>query len=242
MIYRLLFADWIKIRRTWLVWLVLLGPFCMILAQSVNYGIRYDDLKPFGWLAKDGLLYWVHALLPLTVALGAAIMASLIAGIEHDAKSWKQLFVFPVSRIQIFASKAIWLAFCMFVCVILTIVSIAVFGYFLLGGPIPWLKTIQTIVYPYLAVYPILLLQLWLSMIIKNQTLPITIGIIGSILGQFFATSENHLFHYFIWAYPGLANIFNTKSDPLTWVWMGVSIGLGLLIIGSIHFSKKEVH
>ncbi|MBA4493846.1 ABC transporter permease [Paenactinomyces guangxiensis] len=240
MMLRILTADWIKIRRTWVIWLTLLGPVCTVLVQVLNYGVRMDYLLPQGW---NGLMFWVQALLFFTLMLGSAILAAMSSAHEHDARAWKQTFALPVSRFQFFAGKFIWLVICLAVAVTLTIAGVGLFGMIIgLPDPVPWKQLTQLILYPYLALFPFLALQLWLSMIIKNQALPVAIGIAGTVFAPFSSSQAHQHLHWLIWSYPYNASpLSEVYQEPEQWVWMGAAVGLLFLIAGAIHFSRKEV-
>ncbi|TCS95837.1 ABC transporter permease [Hazenella coriacea] len=241
MIFRILSADWIKMKRTWLVWLTLLGPVFMLFAQSVNYGVRADYLLKFGWEGKNSLFFWIFALLGLTLMLGSCILAAMMAGHEHDANAWKQIFALPVSRWQLFISKAIWLCIFIGISALLTVVSMGIFGVVVgLPQPIPWVNLTKLIMYPYLATIPILAIQLALSLNMKNQAIPITVGVIGSILGPIFAMDSNPYLHWVPLAYPSLADIGQNPEAGMMALYGGL-VGVALILIGAIQFSRKEV-
>lgn len=241
MMLRILSADWIKMKRTWVVWLTLLGPIFMIFAQSVNYGVRADFLLKYGWEGENSLFFWIFALLSLTLMLGSCILAAMMAGHEHDANAWKQIFALPVSRWQLFISKAIWLCTFVGISVILTILSMGIFGVVVgLAQPIPWVNLTKLIVYPYLATIPVLAIQLGLSLNMKNQAVPIIIGVVGSILGPLFASDSYPYLHWIPLGYPSLASITHNPEAGLVALYGGL-VGIALILIGAIHFSWKEI-
>lgn len=245
MMMRMLQADWIKIGKTWTIWLVFLGPLGLLLCQGVNYGIRSDYLLPFGWEGKDGFFYWVNALLPSTLLLGSALLASIVSGHEHDAHAWKQLFALPISRVQVMFSKGIWLAICLAVSSALSILLLGLLGIAVgLPTPVPWKELTRLIIYPYLAVYPVLALQLWLSFVMKGQAWPIIVGVAGTMFSGVLAASQTG--YWLIWAYPVNAGLerkldFTPLFSAGEWALLGIGLGLMITWIGAIHFSRKEV-
>lgn len=198
-------AEGRKLRGAWLITLALLGPLCMLLAQSINYAIRYDFLAPYGWLGEEGLLKWIAALLPLTLCVGSVLMTSIIAGIEHDSDTQKLWFALPISKAYWFLSKASWVILFILGAIILTILSMAAFGGVLLEEEVPWKELSMLLLRPYLAVIPFLLFQLGLSLLWKQQAISISIGLVSSILGSVLAISHTKWVHYLIWSYPWLS-------------------------------------
>lgn len=229
-------AEGRKIKGTWMISLALLGPLCMLLAQSINYGVRYDFLAPFGWLGEDGLLRWIAALLPLTMCVGSVLMTSLIAGMEHDSDTQKLWFTLPISKAYWFLSKASWVILLILGAVSLTILSMAGFGGILLDEEIPWKELFLLVIRPYLAVIPFLLFQLGLSLLWKQQAISISIGLVSSILGSVLAISQNEWFHYLIWSYPWLSL---TPEEYREWLLIFLTSAV-LICTGWILLQKRK--
>ncbi|MBD1370742.1 hypothetical protein IC620_00005 [Hazenella sp. IB182357] len=129
------------------------------------------------------------------------------------------------------------------VSVVITVIAVALFGVSIgLKTPVPWASIIKCIAFPYMAAFPILCIQLWLSMILKNQAFLITIGIAGAFIGGSLSNTKFAIADWLPWIYPYRAfDLRITQSFIETWAFTGIWVGLILLIIGALHFSSKEV-
>jgi hypothetical protein len=236
MIWRLFAADRIKIRRSMVWFLVFLGPFGVIALTALNFLLRYDYL--INYYAGDlwgNLLANLQGLTAMALLLGAMLIASLVAGIEHRTNAWKQLLALPVSRFWVFLSKFLLCAWLL----ILSSILLAV-GSYLLGGLLgfgwqaPWETLLKNSFYPTLAGMAIVALQLWLSVLLRNQAVAVTAGIIGTILGLY----SFKLPDWLLWKWP-LA--VTQVSDPVQPLAAGLLTALFLAVLGAIHFTRKDV-
>lgn len=236
MIVNLLKADFLKIKRKGFWLLASLGAFGVVALQMVNYGIRKD------WLLQQSendwlyYLYNVSSFTAIALVLGITILASLIASIEDETNSWKQLISLPVSKMKIYLSKFTVLAILLFFSSLLLMIFTLGYGIFLdLGDDIPFRILLEKSFYPFLASLPILAFQLWLSLISTNQGIPLTIGVIGTILTF---SSALRMPDWVIWKWPLLINQWN---EPLINVWLGIILGFLLYFIGMIDFTRRDV-
>ena len=149
--------------------------------EAVNFGLRYDWLTE---VYKDdlwkGLIGEAAMLSVPTILIGLTILTSMIANIEHQTNAWKQLLALPISKMKVYTGK-----------VLLTIILLLISCFLLMGGTIilglalkfgtsiPLLYLLKMCFYPCLAAMPFLALQIWLAISMKNQAIPLTIGIIG---------------------------------------------------------------
>ena len=113
---RALSSDWLKIRGKGIWFLVFLAPLGLTAMQALNFGLRLDYLKEqYADNLWGGLLGNVVVFVPLSLMLGATILSSMIANVEHEQGSWKQLLAMPIPR------PAVYLAKFLLACVLLVI-------------------------------------------------------------------------------------------------------------------------
>ncbi|MGO4370249.1 ABC transporter permease [Paenibacillus sp. MCAF20] len=237
MMLRIMSVEFLKLKRK-LVWLlVLLGPFGVIALQAVNFGLRYDYLTQI--YAEDlwgGLIHNVSMLMLPTLFIGLTILASMTAGIDHQMNAWKQTMALPVGKARIFFGKfavtAILLLCSSTLLVPFTVALGILLGFGVEGMPIVDLMT--TVYYPFLAIMPFVALQVGLSVIIHNQALPLTVGIIGMIAGMFASQFPD----WMPWKWPYLINAWDL---PLYSVGAGLALGLIVLLLGMYQFVRKDV-
>jgi ABC-type multidrug transport system ATPase subunit len=94
-------AEALKLKGTLALWAAVLAPLVMVLLQTM-YIVRTRHLdQPLWPRIEQSTLGWGILLLPLT----AALLAALLAGVEHREDNWKLLFALPVSRYAVYWAK-----------------------------------------------------------------------------------------------------------------------------------------
>lgn len=236
MMGKLLSSDFVKIRHTWIWLLIVLGPVGVISLQAINYSLRYDylvsKLKDQVWI---GLLTDIKILAVLALLFGITLVTSLIVSIEHRQRSWKQLLALPVSRFSVFSSKYILSLFMMFTASLLLAVGSVLLGLLLgFGADIPWSLLLKNSFYPFLAAMPILALQLWLSTVISNQAIPLTCGILGTIVSVYSIRMPD----WMPYKWPLLVNEANIPEYSVI---AGILIGFVVFLFSLVHFIRRDV-
>lgn len=241
MMGRILSADRLKAKRTWIGILVVLGPLGVISLQAVNYGLRYDFLVTPGSDVWGDLVRNIHQILVPTLLLGITLLASMLAGLEHQAQAWKLMFALPVSKVHAYVGKFLRLAVLLLISAALAGIGTVLLGVSLGFGPeIPWVMTLGEGYFPYLAAFPVMALQFWVSMLVRNQAFPMTLGIIGVMMST--SLSFNTSLDWVPWAYPVLAAPLEAgRYNPEKWIAVGLVVGVVVLWIGALHFAKRDV-
>lgn len=235
MIARLIWAEYLKLKRKGFWLLTFVWPLGVVALQMVNYGLRKE------YLLKQSEDHWafyldnVNHFTPLAVILGMAIFTSYLSSIEDETQSWKEVLSLPVSKGSVYLSKALVLLFFFTCSSLLLMVFTLGYGLFLdLGKEIPYGELIKLSSYPYLAAFPIFAIQLWLAVVCANQATPLTVGIFGVIL----VSVAPFLPDWVIWKWPSLRNDWNQPSIN---VLLGLGVG-GVLYFASLwDFARREV-
>ncbi|GAF09871.1 ABC transporter permease [Paenibacillus pini] len=187
MLGRALSADFLKMRRKGIWFLAFLGPVGLLAMQALDFGLRYDYMMELN--ASDlwgALIQQLSFFVPLALFMGSTLIASLIANVEHQSGSWKQLLALPISRSAVFTSKYLLGVIVLLISCLLLSGGTIILGLALkFKAEIPIQQLLSFTFLPLLAALPLLAFQLWLSLIIKNQALPVTIGITASIASLF---------------------------------------------------------
>lgn len=236
MMMRVMTSEFLKIKRKMILFLVFLGPIGVLGLEAVNFGLRYDWLT--GVYKDDlwgGLIGEVSMLSIITVLIGLTILTSMLANIEHQTNAWKQLLALPISKTQVFTGK-----------VLLSIVLLSVSCLLLAGGTIllgislkfgtdiPILYLLKMCFFPCLAAFPFIILQIWLAISLKNQAIPLTIGILGAILSMYSMNFPD----WVPWKWPLLMNDW---GKPFYSVFAGLLLGSLLYFISLLDFNRKDV-
>ncbi|MES9698081.1 MULTISPECIES: ABC transporter permease [Bacillus] len=229
----LLASEFLKLKRKWVWFLIMIAPIGVIVLQAINFSLRYDYLiekyKNDLW---GGLLSNVQSLSLPAILLGITIITSIIAHLEHSSTSWKHLLILPIEKRKIFIAKFILSFILLFIsCFILFIGSIFLGIGLDFGYSIPWSKVIKISFFPYFSALPVLALQLWLSIVYKNQGITLIVGVLGTVLALF---SES-LPDWIIWKLPLLASKSNTTTL------LGATIGVLLILIATFDFVRRDV-
>jgi hypothetical protein len=229
-------AELGKQRRTFVWGLVALGPFGVVALQAVNYALRYDYLTPL--YANDpwgGLMDNVKWLAVPALMAGLAIVASMLAGYEHATNAWKQTLALPVSKLAVFAGKTAVLTLQLLVSCTLLALGTLVLGW-ALGHPMaeaPFGDIASASYAPLVAALPFVALQTWLSTVLHNQAIPLTVGILGTVLAMYsFAFAD---WVPYKWLYVG-------EGWPAErTLAAGAAGGLLLFALGAAHFGRRDV-
>ncbi|MFD1677989.1 ABC transporter permease [Alicyclobacillus fodiniaquatilis] len=248
-----LMSDWIKMRKTWIRFLVILGPLGVIALNAARYAASYQSIVTPGADAQNWALLIQnvdHLLLP-SLMLGITLLTSLLSGLEHRGHAWKQLLALPVSRSRIYMSKFILIAGLLAVSSTLCAIGTLCLGFaFGFTTHVPWLHVLGECYYPYLASYGVLAIQLLLSMLMANQSFAITLGVLGMIIsGLSDALTHDSLTHAWHWArfvpwvYPSLSAATHATIQYLDikYVICGLIASAVWLLLGSWGFTHKEV-
>lgn len=228
-------SDLLKLKGKGLWLLVCLGPIGLIAMQALNFGLRYDYLTDtFAGKLWIGLLDNLLMFVPIALVMGITILCSLLANIEHQTSSWKQLLALPIPRSAVFGAKFAVAALMLgFSCVLLTLGTV-ILGLTLRFGfvDMPIADILMLSFFPYLASWPFLALFLWLCMTFRNQAVPMMLGVLLAILTMV------GLSEWLPVSWPMLA--FTGPKREL-FVGAGLLAGVIILLIGTIHFSRKDV-
>ena len=233
---RIMASEFLKIKRKMILFLVFLGPMGVIGLEAVNFGLRYDWLTE---VYKDdlwaGLIGEVSMLSIITILIGLTILTSMIANIEHQTNAWKQLLALPISKTQVFTGKVLLSIVLLFIsCCLLAGGTIALGILLKFGTDIPFLYLLKICFFPFLAAFPLVILQIWLAISLKNQAIPLTIGILGAILSMYSVNFPD----WVPWKWPLLLNEW---EKPLYSVFAGLLTGILLYFISLIDFNRKDV-
>lgn len=233
----LLASDLLKIRKKGLWFLVFFAPFGLVLMNALNFGLRLDYLQDqYGkngmW---DGLLSAFSMFIPLAIMLGATILSSMMASIEHQNGSWKQLLALPVSRKSVFISKWVLITGLLLTSCVLLLFGIVILGIILeFEGSIPWVDLLRLCFLPLAASLPMIVLLATLTMTHENQAVSVTLGVTLSIVGLFgpqFPDSVPVSWPMF--------SILTTNGS--SFAVKGIILGILCLLLGMLYFQRKEV-
>lgn len=237
-------SEWYKLRKTKILSILLVGPFVGLFIGLVA-GSMFTDAEVNEWYTSLIMMNLTYALLFLPLITG--ILASMICRYEHQEGGWKQLLALPVTRGKVFIAKYILVLLLVLVIQLLYLGAIYTVG--MIKGytdPFPLAIVWKCILGGWIATFPLVALQLWLSVMWKSFAAPFAVNVIFT-LPSILAINSEKLGPYYPWAQPfSMMYIGGEQGDiffiPINQLF-GVVGGSFLLffVIGFLYFQRKAV-
>jgi len=238
---RLLESDLIKHRRTWVLPLTFLGPFGFVLMGIIMFSMSHDWILES--IKRDGpwaaLMNNMGMLEIAAIALGVALLASMVFDVEHRSGAWKQLFALPVSRSGVYLTKLVVVVGLIFSASVLASAGTAGLWLWLDLGALPWRKLGLLALVPWVAAFPLIAFQGLLSAHIRNQAIALTFGVAGTVL----ALTASSLPKWLPWALPADAMAWVVAGSGDIWRILGLSCaaGVAIAVAGALSFARRDV-
>lgn len=238
MMGRALSADFLKIRGKGIWLLAFIAPIGIVSMQALNFGLRYDYLmKEYAADLWGGLIGNMLMFVIIGIILGITLVSSLVANVENQLSSWKQLLALPITRTAVFSAKFVMVLLVLCVSCILLSIGTIVLG-FALGMDmqnIPYGDIIRLGFAPLMGAIPLLALQLWLSLTMKNQAIATSFGITVSVASMFAIQYPDWVplkWPLFAYIGPGQTKVIGA----------GLLLGALITLVGLIHFNRRDVN
>ena len=248
---RALHAEGLKIRRTSALMLALVAPYTVVLLQALIVHQIAPRVGPevdgWLWLGGNCLLMWTAVLLPLFVALEAALLADL----EHRNRTFKHLFALPTRRVGIYGAKLTTT----FVLTALSLVLMAS-GTWLAGKglhrahptlgfdePFPLALWLRAGGYVLLGCLMMVAIHVWLSLRRLGFAPTLGLAVLATLTTGVVARFDEGLWLYFPWALPvRLFEVFKTEVTPAPeLVAFCILGGLGVAVLGGWDVLRRDV-
>ena len=239
----------IRRRKVGLIVAALIGVQILWALATFRY-MNARDLKQ-GWLC---CLYQFPLLNAIMMPVIAAVVASRLSDVEHKGQTLKLLeTVMPTG--QLFDVKFLCGTVYMVVTAVLQLLVILIIGYTKgFEGTVPWTMLAYHLLFTVAVSLTILLLQQVLSLLFVNQTLPLSVGLIGGFAGLFVMFFPQWMGKFILWGYYGVLMFVGMDWDRATricdyyWApidWPGF-IALSMMfcaiyVIGRALFVQKEM-
>lgn len=244
---KLLQVEFLKIRKSAIWLLILVSP---ILSLLIGFG-ETTEMPDLGigqqqWVSMLGVMTVSHAILFLPLLTG--VFSSFICRYEHASGGWKQLLSLPVSKTKVYLVKF----FIVSLMIAATQILFAM-GLFFIGSlkgfssDIPWGTISMSIIGGWLACFPLIALQLLVSVAWSSFAAPLALNVIFTIPNILVINSERFA-PYYPWAQPfemmmptsgkGFGS-FNISMETLSVVIVGSFILF--MTFGLRYFTRKEM-
>lgn len=181
-------GEWLKLRRTWTTWMVVV---CACFTPSIVLAMRLLRYRGLSALhaAPD---YWErlwHAAWESSaiffLPMGAVLATSLVVQVEFRNQAWKQVHVLPVLMPTLYYAKltvvmsmiALFVAaFCVAIWMTAAIPALLVPGVALPAAPIPWSMIVRDSLSYFVGALPIIALQYAMALRFANVMVPVGLG------------------------------------------------------------------
>lgn len=249
----LLGTEAIKARRSAHVRLAVAAPALLFLLNvltlfaqrtlnQANPAALWRELLSFAWIM------WLGLFAPALIAAVAICMA----GIEHSGRHWKQLFVMPVPRWQVFTAKMLFAAllvgasFCLFaVSSVGAVLAFSAARGLSLAASLPWMEILSTSARAYLACWLLIVIHTWISVRYPGFAVPAGVAFAAMLVGFMLVSVNRDAFAWwFPWTLPinvrpdGLYTAQNTLAPAL----FGALGGLVLAPLASWDLGRRADH
>lgn len=244
---RLFQSEFLKLRKSAIWLLIFVSPILSLLLGLGDLAGVPDLGQPQQkWITTLGVMTVSHAILFLPLLTG--IFSSFICRYEHVGGGWKQLLSLPVSRKNVYLVKFLIVSF-----MIAATQTLFVMGLFFIGwlkgypADIPWGIISISVIGGWLACFPLIALQLFVSVAWSSFAAPLAVNVIFTIPNMLILNSERFA-PYYPWAQPfemmmptsaGDFGALNVSTETLFIVILGSFI---LFITSGIgYFMRKEM-
>ena len=239
--FALLQSEWYKLRKSKILSLIFVGPLIgLFLGLAIDHG---SDPGVNEWFVTVLYMNLSYALLFLPFITG--VFASTICRYEHQAGGWKQLLSLPVSRVNVFVVKFILLMLLVFMIQLLYLGAIYVVG--MLKGytdPFPMTIVWKSIFGGWIAAFPLVALQLWMSIVFKSFAAPLAVNVIFTLPSILAANSER-FGPYYPWAQPFQMMYIGNPNDvfvvPLDQLFIVVGGSFLLFFFGGLFYFQRKM-
>lgn len=235
-------SEWFKLRKAKIVSVLFTGPLAGFLLGFTIHGDVPEGVNP--WHILLLFMNVIYALLFLPLMTG--VLAGLICRYEHQAGGWKQLLTLPITRGKVFTGKYIILM--ALVLFIQLLYLGAVYGVGWAKGftePFPLEIVWKSIFGGWIASFPLVALQLWMSILFKNFAAPLAVNAVFT-LPAILAVQSERFGPYYPWGQPFLMMYIGGGDGVffVPWEQLLLVVGGSFLVFflgGYIYFQRKAV-
>ncbi|QXE01004.1 ABC transporter permease [Terribacillus sp. DMT04] len=244
--FSILHAEWFKLRKTKIIPLIFVGPLVgLVIGFSYNFHDRIVEVVGDQWILLSITMNLVYALLFLPLITG--VLASSICRYEHQTGGWKQLLTLPVTRGKLFIAKYILLMLLVLAMQLLLLATLYIIG--AIKGfttPFPLEVFWKSILGGWVATFPLVALQLWMSILFKSFAAPLTVNVIFTLPSVLIINSERYG-PYYPWAQPFSMMYIGEHTNNIFFIpWEQVVFIVGGSFVlffagGYLYFQRKSV-
>ena len=249
-VFRTFFVELRKLERTPALMLALVAPYAVVVLQAIvvfNVAGRVPaDTDFWLWFGSNCMVMWTVVLMPLFIALEAALLADL----EHRHHTFKHLFALPTRRWAFYTAK-------LGVTTTLLALGLALMGsgIYLAGKglqqldstlhfdrPFPLALWFEASLLVLVAGLAMVAIHVWISQRGLGFATTLGLAILATITAGVVLRFDEGLWLYFPWALP--ARIFSAvqaETVDASLLWFGGFAALLLAVLGAWDVGRRDV-
>jgi lantibiotic transport system permease protein len=247
---RAISAEFLKLNRTLALAMIVVAPGTvallafMVMLRSVSLN---PDIEIWATMIPNGVLLWGLMALPLFITLESA----LLAGLEHNANTWKHLGALPVPRWSIYLAKYLIIMAVIAASIVSLIVLLVASGLLvailmphitLNFGVFDWGATLTRLGAMFLASWLIIAIHTWVSIRWQSFTVAVGVGMAATVANFFIIQSD--ISQFYPWTLPILANGSTLGLPEANLALILVFSIIGSLVVtffGIIEVSRRDI-
>ena len=251
MLPRVLLTEFLKIKRTLALWMVVIAPYAVVLLQFlISFASAEQTAKRnvdvWAGIARQTVALWTVLMMPLFLTLET----SLLAGVEHSEKNWKSVLALPPPRWTIYAGKLMVTIALLWAAHVMLVTGTLASGYLLrVTRPVLHLDNIRPgllawpMVQVSLAALCAVVIQHWVSLRWQSFTAAMAFGMCAMIAG-FVAANSSDYGPWVPWSMSMFAiRVGPAMADQATRVLVIALAGaIVFAVAGAIEFSRREIN
>lgn len=238
-----LYVERLKLKRSKLWLLYLIGPLLGVFLAYINFYKNYDLFMQPGdnaWIEA-----WTQVALfmgPFVLPILVGIYAAFVCRGEHVGGGWKQLLALPLKHSDVFLGKFLTVVRMVIITMLVLITLFIGFGYIKgVEGNLPIFDIFGFMIRGILACLPLVLLQLIISIRAKTFGIPLAVSIMFTLPAIIIASTP--LGQIYPWTQPMLAMSPEDES-PIQSYFLFYTLLIGtfivLLLYGLQSFAKRD--
>ena len=234
-----------KLKRTFALWLSILGALFIPVIYFLYYLLKYETLIP-----AEGINPWdkfiveqIRNASPLLIPMFIILVTSLIVQIEHKSLGIKYLFSLPIPKWSVYIGKLFIVIGLVFFTYLLFACTVLLSGYSvgLIHSELTFLDYTpnilefgKLIIRSFLSGLGIIGLQFWLSFRIKNFIIPLGIGMVLFISGLIVYRAEESLYFPYCYNMLSLFSIQGEDVNNMVWIPKVALLSMGYFLLFSL--------
>ena len=240
-------SEWYKFRKSMSVPVILAGPLVAFLSglTARRFPVNAENAEFNEWVLALMMVNFKYALIFLPLVTG--ILAAMICRYEHQAGGWKQLLALPVTRGRIFFAKYALLVLIVLAVQLLYLAAVYAAG--MIKGytdPFPLPTVCKSAFGGWVASFPLVALQLWMSVMWKSFAAPFAVNVVFT-LPAILAVNSERFGPYYPWAQPFSMMYPGNHADDIffvPWEQLLTVVGGSFVLFfaaGYVYFQRKAV-